>query len=171
MEHTSEKHKDFMEEICTATWKELYRFVYYRVQNREEAQDITQETYVRAISYLEKNRDTVLDHRNYLKAIAMNIIRDQWRRNQRGKIIEGEEMDSLETGAGDFTDEVNERTVVEEALKQLTPRQQEVVTLRIIKGYSAADTARIMGCREGTVRVIQYRALKALSELLKEKEQ
>ena len=78
-------------------------------------------------------------------------------------------MDSLETYRGDFTDEVNERTVGEEALKQLTPRQQEVVTLRIIKGYSAADTARIMGCREGTVRVIQYRALKALSELLKEK--
>ncbi len=169
MEHTSEKHKDFMEEICTATWKELYRFVYYRVQNREEAQDITQETYVRAISYLEKNRDAVLDYRNYLKAIAMNIIRDQWRRKQRSGMIEGEEMDSLETDRGDFTDEVNERTVVEEALKQLTPRQQEVVTLRIIKGYSAADTARIMGCREGTVRVIQYRALKALSELLKEK--
>ena len=79
-----------MEEICTATWKELYRFVYYRVQNREEAQDITQETYVRAISYLEKNRDAVLDYRNYLKAIAMNIIRDQWRRKQISGMIEWE---------------------------------------------------------------------------------
>lgn len=171
MDHTSEKHKEFMEEICTATWRELYHFVYYKVQNREEAQDITQETYARAIAYLEKHRNTVLDYRNYLKTIAMNILRDQWRKKQRGERVDAEEVYSLEMGEGDFTDEVNERTVVEEALKQLTAKQQEVITLRIIKGYSAADTARIMGCKEGTVRVIQYRALQALSELLEEKEQ
>jgi RNA polymerase sigma-70 factor (ECF subfamily) len=127
--------------------------------------------YVRAIAYLEKHQNTVLDYRNYLKTIAMNIIRDQWRKKQRGERVDAEEVYSLEMGEGDFTDEVNERTVVEEAMKQLTTKQQEVITLRIIKGYSAADTARIMGCKEGTVRVIQYRALQALSEILKEKEQ
>ncbi len=171
MDHTSEKHKEFMEEICTATWKELYRFVYYKVQNREEAQDITQETYARAISYLEKHRDAVLNYGNYLKTIAMNIIRDQWRKKQKGRRADERELDTLEMAGGDFTDEVNERAVVAEAMKQLTAKQQEVITLRIIKGYSAADTAKIMGCREGTVRVMQYRALQALSELLMEKEQ
>lgn len=43
-----------IEEICANTWEPLYRFIYYRVQNREEAEDITQETYVKAISYCQK---------------------------------------------------------------------------------------------------------------------
>ncbi|WP_243120828.1 hypothetical protein [Pelotomaculum sp. FP] len=36
-----------IEQICLATWEPLYRFIYFKVQNREEAEDITQETYVK----------------------------------------------------------------------------------------------------------------------------
>lgn len=39
--------RDAIEKICLDTWEPLYRFIYYKVQNREEAEDITQETYIR----------------------------------------------------------------------------------------------------------------------------
>jgi RNA polymerase sigma-70 factor (ECF subfamily) len=167
MDNTSQGHSDFIETICAQTWKDLYRFIYYKVQNREEAQDITQETYVRAIAYLEKNRDQIINYRGYLRTIAINIIRDQWRRKRRwGNSINIEEVNPEKLQEEDFTETVNNQSVIAGALKQLTPEQQEVITLRIIKGYSAAETARIMGRKEGTIRVMQYRALQILSDLL-----
>ena len=167
MDNASDDHKDFIEAICAQTWKELYRFIYYKVQNREEAQDITQETYVRAIAYLEKNRNQITNYRGYLHTIAINIIRDLWRKKNRfGYSINIEEVDPEKLKEEDFTEHVNEQSMVEAALKKLTPEQQEVITLRIIKGYSAAETAKIMGRKEGTIRVMQYRALRILSDLL-----
>ena len=161
------EHKDFIEAICADTWKELYRFVYYKVQNREEAQDITQETYARAISYLEKHQNQIIDYGSYLRTISMNIIRDQWRaKKRRGSSVNLEDADPEELAVADFTDLVNDRSMVEEALERLTPEQQRVIELRIIKGYSVAETARVLRRKEGTIRVIQYRAVHALADIL-----
>lgn len=167
MENTKKEHSDFIETICARTWEELYRFIYHKVQNREEAQDITQETYVRAIAYLEKNKNQIINYGSYLRTIAINIIRDQWRKKNRwGNSINIEEVNPEKLKEEDFADAVNSQSVIEEALRQLTPEQQEVITLRIIKGYSASEAARIMGRKEGTIRVMQYRALQKMAELL-----
>ncbi len=48
----------FIEELCSGTWKEVYRFIYYKVGNREEAEDITQETYAKALDYLKCQKRT-----------------------------------------------------------------------------------------------------------------
>lgn len=162
-----QSNKEFIEKICAETWKDLYRFIYYKVQNREEAEDITQETYARAISYLNKNEIKILEYGSYLKAISMNIIRDQWRsRKRKGSNINLEDINPEEAAAEDFSDYINERAEIEEALEQLTQEQRTVITLRIIKGYSVAETARLMKKKEGTVRVLQFRAIKALGQII-----
>lgn len=158
------------EEICRSTWKELYRYIYYRVQNREEAEDITQETYARIFHYLKNNGTLVLDYKSYLRTVAMNIIRDQWRRNKgRGQSVNLEEVDPVFLSAGDFTGEVEDRTVIEKAIRKLSKDQQTVIRLRILEGLSAQETASRMSRREGTIRVLQYRAIKALTKLLEDK--
>lgn len=160
-----------MEEICRSTWRELYRFIYYRVQNREEAEDITQETYARAFTYLRDNGTLVLEYGSYLRAIAMNIIRDQWRRNKRrGQNVNLEEVDPVILSAGDFTGEVEDRTVIEKAIGKLSKDQQTVIRLRILEGLSSPETAKRMNRKEGTVRVLQFRAIKTLSKLLENNE-
>jgi RNA polymerase sigma-70 factor (ECF subfamily) len=168
MEDTSQN--EFIEKMCASTWKELYRFIYYKVQNREEAEDITQETYARAISYLDKTNIKVIEYSSYLKAISMNIIRDQWRSKQRkGRSVNIEEINPEEMAEGDFADTVNTRTMIDAAMGSLTKEQQTVITLRIIKGYSAAETAELMQKKESTIRVLQYRAIKALSKIINSK--
>ena len=158
-----------LEEFCESTWKELYRFIYYKVQNREEAEDITQETYAKAISYLNSNNIRILNYGGYLKAIARNIIRDHWRKKQRKEgNINIEEINPVEFATDDFAETSNDRATLEKALKSLTEEQQQVINLRILKGYSSAETAKIMDRKEGTVRVIQYRAIKALASILKD---
>ncbi|MHB8129423.1 MAG: RNA polymerase sigma factor [Mobilitalea sp.] len=166
MGNIQKNQMEFMEEICADTWKELYRFVYYKVQNREEAEDITQESYIRAISYINRNDDKVIEYGSYLKAISMNIIRDQCRlTKRRGKTINIEEVNPEEYAEGDFADAVSDRAMIEKALECLTVEQQKVITLRIIKGYSVADTAKLMQKNQNTVRVLQFRAIKALSKI------
>lgn len=163
---------ELMESICRDTWKDIYRFVYYRVQNREEAEDITQETYVKALDYLGRNDIKVLEYTRYLKTIALNLLRDRWRARARSGIsipLEEAEPEALTTE--DFSEQLHERKLLEEAMAKLSEEQRTVITLRIIKGFSSKETAKLMNKKEGTVRVIQYRAVKTLSEILTELEQ
>lgn len=162
----------FIDEICQNTWKELYRYVYYKVQNREEAEDITQETYERALSSLSKRNIEILEYSSYLKAISLNIIKDRWRSRQRkAKSINIEEVNPDEMAMEDFTDALAYHSMIEMAIERLTKEQQTVINLRIIKGFSAAETAKMMNKKEGTIRVLQYRAIKALGKIFEEIEQ
>lgn len=77
-----------------------------------------------------------------------------------------EDINPEELASADFTDTVNDRAEMEEAIKQLTKEQQTVITLRIIRGYSVSVTARLMHKKEGAIRVIQYRALKELAKII-----
>ena len=77
-----EKDTDAIEEICSLTWKTVYRFIYFKVQNRQEAEDITQETYVRTLSYLKDTMQSGRIHQ-FLKTTALNILRDRWRKKKR----------------------------------------------------------------------------------------
>lgn len=74
--------RDTIEEICSLTWKAVYRFIYFKVQNRQEAEDITQEAYVKALSYLKRNNVEVEKHISFLKTTALNILRDRWRKKK-----------------------------------------------------------------------------------------
>lgn len=158
---------EFIEKLCTDTWMELYRYIYYKVQNREEAQDITQETYAKAITYLMNNDITVRETGSYLRTIALNIIRDQWRSKKRkGSSINIDDVSEEILMTEDFTDSVASKDEVTKAMELLTKEQQTVIHLRIIKGYSVADTAQLMNKKKATVRVLQFRALKELEKIM-----
>ncbi|WP_251550272.1 RNA polymerase sigma factor [Neobacillus muris] len=159
---------DFMEEICHNTWEAVYRFIYYKVQNREEAEDITQETYMKAISYLQRGRVHPDKYIGFLKTVALNVLRDRWRtKKRRGTTVDIDSFPVAEAPGPDLAEQSTERIFIEAGLQQLTKEQQTVIQLRIIKGHSVADTARIMNKTEVTIRVMQHRALKALADILK----
>jgi RNA polymerase sigma-70 factor (ECF subfamily) len=159
----------YIEEICKATWESLYRFIYYKVQNREEAEDVTQETYVRALAYLNEHNFSDKNFQGFLRTIALNVIRDRWRqRKRRGLPLNFEEVNPRETVTEDHQRDVAQRLVIENALAGLREDQRKVIEFRIIKGYSVAETARLLGKTEAAVRTAQYRAVQILAGLLDE---
>jgi RNA polymerase sigma-70 factor (ECF subfamily) len=164
------KHQEkSIEEICSETWEMLYRYVYFKVQNREEAEDITQEAYVKALSRWQQKAIRPDNHVAYLKTTALNVIRDRWRKTKRkGAEVNLEMVNPLEMAAESYVESSNMRMMVKDALSKLAEDQRRVIDLRIIKGFSVARTAEMMGKKEATVRVIQYRALKALADILDE---
>ncbi len=156
-----------IEEICTETWKDVYKFIYFKVQNRQEAEDITQEAYVKVLSDIQKNGTGIDKYTSFLKTVSLNILRDNWRkRKRRGKEVELDELNPMETAIKDGTEERAQRELIQNALDNLGEDQRKVVELRILEGYSARETAEIMGKKEATIRVIQYRALQNLAKVL-----
>ncbi len=156
-----------IEQICSDTWEPLYRFIYYKVQNREEAEDITQETYVKTLSYLHKRQAPWENFLAFMKTVALNELRDRWRqKKRRGIPVNFEKINPEETASQDHQKAVAQRMHLENALAGLSTDQQGVLDLRIIKGYSVAETARLIGKTEAAVRTTQYRALQALAQIL-----
>lgn len=160
-----------IEEICSSTWEPLYRFIYYKVQNREEAEDITQETYVKAISYFQENNIKIETYIAYLKIVSLNVLRDRWRKGKKnGNVVDIEAINPAEVSVEDSTEASVQKDMLQNALSSLKEEYRTVVELRILKGYSVAETSKIMKKKEGAIRVLQHRALKEIAEVLKKKD-
>ncbi|MGE5614429.1 MAG: RNA polymerase sigma factor [Bacillota bacterium] len=163
----NEEELKSIKDICEQTWEPLYRYVYYKVQNREEAEDITQETYVKSLSYSKFNQIGPNEHIAFLKTVALNIIKDRWRQSRsRGSNIDIDSIAHSEASVEDISDIANRQLFIRSSLDKLNAEQRQVIEFRIIKGYSVSETARLMGKKEGNIRVLQYRALKNLLNIM-----
>lgn len=157
-----------IEQLCTATWEPLYRFIYFKTQNREEAEDITQETYVKTLTYLQEHHKVPQEEfLGFMKTVALNVIRDRWRQNKRrGTPLVFENINEKERASMDQQEAITQRLQLETALAKLSEDQQAILDLRIVQGYSVAETAKGVGKTEAAVRTAQHRALQALAQLL-----
>ncbi|MGI6120378.1 MAG: RNA polymerase sigma factor [Desulfosporosinus sp.] len=137
----------------------LYRFAYALLQNREEAEDITQETYFRCLRKDTKNYPPY----PYLKKVARHLIYDRYRHRQ---ITNDQSEDHSRTEDLSATEEKwVTRNLIQELMNQLPEQYRHVLELRIIKGYSRKETAERMERTEDAIRGLQYRALQALRDL------
>lgn len=166
----SESDPKVIEEMCSSTWETLYKYIYFKVQNREEAEDITQETYVKTLSYVQKNNMKIDKYIAFLKTVALNVLRDRWRKGKRqGTSVDFENVNPIELSLDDATETFASQELIKTALKVLKAEYRTVIELRIIKGYSLAETAKIMNKKEENISVLQFRALQSLSKIFKEK--
>lgn len=156
-----------IDEICDLTWKPLYHYIYYKVQNREEAEDIVQEAYMRAIPYLKKGKVHPDKYIQFMKTVALNVLRDSWRKMKReGVTVSIDAVAPIQEESGNPEEINTSRMFVEYALRKLSEDDRRIIELRILQGYSVADTAKVLQKTEGAVRVAQHRALKRLAEKL-----
>jgi RNA polymerase sigma-70 factor (ECF subfamily) len=151
----------------------VYRYIYYRVSNVQLAEDLTSETFIRALRRLSSYTWQGRDFGAWLVTIARNLIADHFKSGRYR--LELATSDLVEAGA-DKSEEgpVNEvlsaitNAALLEAVKELGAEQQECISLRFLQGMSVAETAAIMGKNEGAIKALQYRAVKSLSRLLPE---
>lgn len=164
-----EVDSESIERVCSIAWKPLYSYVFFKVKNREEAEDVTQETFVRALSSAFRRDFGSERYLAYLKKIALNILRDRWRSNKRRGVEVGLDSICPETFAvPDTVEDGIRREQIERALNLLSRDQRAVIILRVIRGYPVSDTAKLLGKKEGTIRVIQHRALSIMADLLED---
>ncbi len=149
----------------------VYRYIYYRVGGKATAEDLTSETFLRALRRIGTFTWQGRDFGAWLVTIARNLVADHFKSSRfRLEVTTGEMLDAneVERSPEDSVLESLSNAALLDAVKRLNPQQQECVTLRFLQGLSVAETARVMGKNEGAIKTLQYRAVRTLARLLPE---
>jgi RNA polymerase sigma-70 factor (ECF subfamily) len=144
----------------------VYAFIYSKVGNREAAEDLTSEVFMKAVAHL----DTARDERSivaWLYRVARNATNDYWRASRDIQVID---IDIARIGRtmGTSPDIARQEITARRAasvLSQLPANYRTVLECRILESLSVAETAKRMGISEANVKVLQHRALKRAAEL------
>ena len=145
---------------------QIYRYIYYRVSNPQDAEDLTEQVFLKAWEKLPQYRGSV-PFRAWIYRIAHNIVIDHYR--TRKDTVELPDDLPLADDRADVEAQLfsQERAAgLAAIIARLSPLHQHVLTLRFINGLSMKETAQVLGRNVGAVRVLQHRALKAAHTLL-----
>jgi len=173
-----------------ANVKEINRFVYFKVGSRDEADDLTSLIFLKAWNYVQsKNLLEAKTLRALLYKIARNAIIDHYREqkahlelslsfeanlNEDGELKDG--MESIKDEKSDVKtletkiDNDAELALIEKNLPLLKEEYRELIIMRFINDLSLEEIADINQKSRGSIRVSLHRALKALRELIEEKQ-
>ena len=149
----------------------VYRFLYYRVGSVALAEDLTSETFFRALRSMGSFRWQGKDFGAWLMTIARNLTADHYKAGRTRLEYATEDM-----GAHDSSTEGPETSVLASltndallsALKELPAEQQECLIMRFLQGLSIAETAKVLGRSDGAVKQLQLRGVRNLAKLLPE---
>ena len=135
--------------------------------DRAAAEDVVQETLVRAWKHADKLATGSRCVRGWLMTVARNIVTDRVRA-RAVRPVEVAEVDDRAPVGGDHSESVVNTMVVLEALDQLSPKHREVVVELYYRGHSVTEAAKELGVPPGTVKSRSYYALRALREVMGE---
>lgn len=148
----------------------IYSYIYRRVNDRTLAEDLTSDTFFKALSHIKQYQYTGQPFIAWLYRIASNAATDHFRSRKATQ--------SLDAGAPFTSDEeppeeavlrADERAEIRAVLRQLTPEQQDVVLLRFSGDLPLKEVAQMVGKTEGAVKALMFRALHSLKAKLEER--
>jgi RNA polymerase sigma-70 factor, ECF subfamily len=147
----------------------VHRYAYARLGDRTLAEDVTSETFLRALRRIGTVSYRGRDVGAWFVTIARNLVLDHVKSGRyRYEVVSGDPLDADVSTEGPEP-AVLRRLSAEELLRcvrQLPPDQQECVVLRFLQGLSVAETATVMRRNAGAVKALQHRALRRLATLL-----
>jgi RNA polymerase sigma-70 factor (ECF subfamily) len=149
----------------------VHRYVYHRVGDRATAEDVTSETFVRALRRIDSLSFQGRDVGAWLVTIARNIIRDQVKSSRYRLEVTTADMRDADRATDGPEDAVVQHLTNQqllECVQQLGSEQQECIVLRFLHGLSVSETAEIMGKKDGAIKALQHRAVRRLAGLLPE---
>ncbi len=151
----------------------VFRYIYFRVRNREEAQDLTQAVFLKAYEAMPRFRDMGRPPLAFFFTIARNTVVNHWRKKR--DLPPSDPDTFFATLVSDGKDPLDQAVELESvrkvkfALRSLTEDQQEVITMRFIGEFSSREIAAILGKSEEAVRQLQCRGLKSIRDIMEKR--
>lgn len=155
--------------IYDAYVDQVYRYVYYRCSSHALAEDLTSETFLRALRRIDSFTWQGKDIGAWLVTIARNLVADHVKSSRfRLEVTTADMLDAdrADDGIEEAVVTRLENAALVDAVRKLKPEQQECIVLRFLQGLSVAETALAMGRTEGAVKQLQLRAVRALAKLV-----
>lgn len=151
--------------------KPIFRYVYFKVGNREDAEDLTEQVFLKAWQHIDKYNSKKSFFSSWLYIIAKNQIIDHYRQNKKNIELDDwlKETHVAPESLNNIEQELLQRKLLEK-IKRLPEKQQQIIILKFFEDLSNKEIAQIINKKEGAVRILQYRALKNLKLIIDENE-
>ncbi len=151
----------------------IYNYIYYRLGNQHEAEDLTAKVFYRALNHIVHYNNKGVPFAAWLYRIAHNLVVNWRRDNQRRQMVALEHLDlsgDRHENPHHAVEQSNEREILLAAIQRLPRERQELLMLKFVERRSNAEIGQIMGRSEGAIKSLYHRTLVSLKELLVEHE-
>ena len=161
--------RDALEELYLLHFDRIYSYLHLSVGNRHDAEDLTTQTFLKMLEAIGRFRWQAAPISAWLFRIAHNLAMDHFRANRRWQLEEEvpepppDESTSAEARA---FESIGSRSMLE-LIDDLSPEQQQVLTLKFVFNFSNAEAATVLGKTEGAIKSLQHRALVSLQKQFK----
>src|SRR5215475_11150341 len=166
VERAQQGNREALEELYLLHFDRIYSYLHVSVGNRHDAEDLTTQTFLKMLESIGKFRWQSAPFSAWLFRIAHNLAMDHFRANRRWQpeeeVPEPEPDESTSAEAGAL--EAIGRKSMLALIDDLSPEQQQVLTLKFVFNFANAEAATILGKTEGAIKSLQHRALVSLQK-------
>ncbi|MBN1778951.1 MAG: RNA polymerase sigma factor [Candidatus Buchananbacteria bacterium] len=165
------KDKDAFGELYDLYVASIYRFIFFKVPTRQDAEDLTSETFLKIWNYVAETQEEVKNLKSLLYTTARNLVVDFYRKKSQVQLVGDEETllkieDSRQQNILSQIDIKAEVNNIEEIIKGLKDEYREVIVMRYVEQLSITEIAEVLNKSKGSVRVLVHRALKVVKETI-----
>ncbi|MBN2026416.1 MAG: sigma-70 family RNA polymerase sigma factor [Actinobacteria bacterium] len=169
----AKEEREAFEALYVKYLKKVYTYVYYRVGNVDDAEDITESVFLHAFIHLNRYQDRGIPFSAWLLRIAHNLVANWHRNSSRRRAIDLDSVEPLQD-SNPTPEEVVERhdeiSEIRALLATLPEERQQALILRYAEGMKHKEIGEVMGKSAGAVKVLIHRSLISLHRGLSEKE-
>jgi RNA polymerase sigma-70 factor (ECF subfamily) len=159
--------KEALAQIHDTYYVPIFRFISFRVNDYQTAEDLASEVFIRLLSALRDRSAPQRTLRGWLFSVATIVVKDHFRQKYRsGQTQLNEGIPSHADSPDQVVEMILSQEKLHEAMSTLTEDQQNVIALRYGYGMAIRDVAESLGRSEGSVKMLQARAISALSDRL-----
>jgi RNA polymerase sigma-70 factor (ECF subfamily) len=164
--------REALEELYLIHFDRIYSYLHVSVGNRHDAEDLTTQTFLKMLESIGRFRWQSAPFSAWLFRIAHNLAMDHFRASRRWQPEEEvpepepDEATSAEAGA---LQSIGRKSMME-LIEDLSPEQQQVLTLKFLFNFANAEAATILGKSEGAIKSLQHRALASLQKQIERRE-
>ncbi len=145
----------------------VYRHIYYRVSNTADAEDLTQQVFIKAWQAIGRYKKRASPFLAWLIKISHNLVIDFYRAKKPETNIDFDSIATKpETDPAHLAEAHFNQQEIRQAINKLHGDQQQVILMRFIEDFSYAEIATALGKSEGAIRVILHRGLAKLKTIL-----
>lgn len=163
------KDSDAYAALYDAYVERIYRFIYFKVGNKETAEDVTSDVFLRVWHYLVGQPKNIDSFSGLVYRVARNAIVDVYRKRAKDKeymsTVDMVEITEVTTDATEKIDQEQNVAQLLQLIKKMKQEYQEVIILRHIDELSISEIARILEKSQTNVRVTLHRAVKKLQQM------
>ena len=145
--------------------EKLYNFIYRYTRNRQDAEDLTQDTFVKAFKNFHRY-DSKYAFASWLFTIGRRTVFNHYRRARRMEPMEFDIADESERPDG-AAEKQDNRNSVWEAAKKLKKEYREVLVLKYIEDFSILEIANVLGKTQSNIKILLFRARNQLRKIHK----